>query len=153
MASAPEQGWTTQLLHGLGQHLAASGAAVWQPTGSYPEGTRRGVYLAGVPSAPDEVVVLSAYDVDPRQIGTGTVQGVQVRTRGAAGSSTSVLNLDDAVRNALDGLAQVWLNGVFVALVERVSGSGLGIDAGRRHERTANYYVTATRPGTYRTDD
>ncbi len=145
-------GWTTDLLYGVAEHLAATGAGTWQPTGTYLTGTARPIVLSSVPGSPDEVIVLSAYGGrgDPGM--TDVVQGVQARTRGVAGSVASVLELDDLVRDALDGLRDVVLHGIPIVLVTWDSGAPLGTDGNRRHERSANYYINAIRTSPYRYD-
>lgn len=137
-------GWTTDLLVGIAEHLADSGAGTWLPSGAYSADALAPIFMASVPSKPDVVLTLFDYDVESTHDGY-VVQGVQVRLRGTT-DSTVVSDLDDAVFDALHGLRNRDLHGVHVVSVKRDSGSWLGTDGSRRHERTSNYYVTATRP-------
>lgn len=136
-------GYTTQILTGIAERLAAAGIGVWRPSGVY-QADETGIVLGTVPTSPDRVIVLTGYDVDADPGLTDTVSAVQVRTRGGP-DPRDVGDLADAVREALDGLQPGRLGTVPVSLIWWQSGAVLGQDANRRHERSDNYYLNAHR--------
>jgi len=143
--------WTNRLLAGIGQHLAANAGATWRPTGAYTTADKWPVVITAVPASPDEVIVLTPYSVTDDFGTSDVVQGVQVRTRGTR-DPRPVSDRNDAIYDALHGLAHVVLNGVHIVSIERNSAAYLGVDANGRHEYTSNFYVQAARPSTHRTD-
>lgn len=146
-------GWTTDLLTGLATHLHDSGAGTWRATGAYLPFDRRPIVLGSVPGSPDRVIVLSPYGVSDAAGPTDTVQGVQVRTRGAQGlGSPDCDDIADDVFDALHGLQGVVLNGVPVVLLRRTSWTPLGADGNRRAERSDNFYLHTNRSSPHRFD-
>lgn len=144
--------WTGELLRGLADYLADGGVGVWQPSGAYPAATVGAIFLQDVPSSPHQLIVLTDYPVsDDPSLSDSTV-GLQVRTRGLPGNPSSTDDLDDAVFDQLHGLHGVDLStGLRVSQCFRRSGTRLGVDGNRRHERSSNYLVTAHRPSSHRT--
>ena len=80
---------------------------------------------------------------------------VQIRTRGTT-DPRDVDDLADAVFDELHGAYGLMLGTaprlVHTSLIRRRSSALLGPDQLGRHERTDNYYVTASRPNVYRPD-
>jgi len=148
-------GWTTDLLTGLAEHLAARGAGTWRPDGSAYTPAETAIVIGAMPPDPDRIIALRTYTVDWTGYGDAdddgridVTTGLQVRTRGR--DPREVLDLADAVRDALDGLAAVRLGTVWVSQIVRRSGEELTamttLDQGDRAERVDNYYVQASRP-------
>jgi hypothetical protein len=155
-------GWTTDLLTGLAEHLAARGAGTWRPDGSAYASTETAIVIGAMPPDPDRVICLRSYTVDWDGFGDedddgriDVTTGLQVRTRGGR-DPREALDLADAVRDALDGLAAVRLGAVWVSQIVRRSGEELtamtSVDRqADRAERVDNYYVQASRPTPNRT--
>ncbi len=59
--------WTTDLLNGMAEHLAAAGAGTWRPDGSAYGPGEVAIVLRAIPQAPDRLITLAPYAVD----GTG----------------------------------------------------------------------------------
>jgi hypothetical protein len=74
---------------------------------------------------------------------------MQVRVRGDMDPRT-VLDLDDAVFAALDGLADVRFGQVEISQIYRRTSAPIGRDGQDREERTSNYYIDASRPSSAR---
>lgn len=142
--------FTGDVLKGLAAYLAAGGVGTYQPSGAYPSGTADPIFLGDMPGTPDRLIVLTAYPVDDDPSLSDSTVGIQVRTRGAAGSAGSVDSLDDAVFERLHGARGITAGAVHIVQVHRRSGAPMGIDGNRRHGRTSNYYVTAWRPSQHR---
>jgi|ADGO01.1.fsa_nt_gi hypothetical protein len=105
--------WTTGLLTGMAEHLAAAGAGVWRPDGSAYGSDEVAIVIRSIPQAPDRLITLAPYAVD----GTGLrgladhQAAVQVRIRGTTDPRTCD-ETADAVFDALDSLAGVTWHGV-----------------------------------------
>src|SRR5690606_20165705 len=56
----PPQGWTRQLLEGLGQFLEDAGAGDWNPEGVY-TAAQTAITLGGLPTTPDLAISLATY--------------------------------------------------------------------------------------------
>ncbi len=139
-------GYTTDLLIGLAQILAADGIGVWHTDGTYADNAT-GIVLNVVPQSPAAVVVLSTYSVGDDPIHADSVTGVQIRTRTPGEDPRPTDDLADAIFDLLQGAADLNLGGVAVQLVWRQSWTPLGADGNRRHERSDNYYLQTWRPG------
>lgn len=151
-------GWTTRLLTGLAEHLAAAGIADWDPNGTYPAAPPRPVIVfRALPDKPDRVIALAMYgDVDLDDAGLNdVVAAVQVRTRGTT-DPRDADDIADAVWELLHGAEMLRLgtgpDTVATTLIRRRSSALLGQDAAGRWERTDNYYVAAARPNAHRPD-
>ena len=141
--------WTSDLLIGIAEHLAAEGVASWNPSGLYTAG-QTGIYIAVMPPGPadgsgDRVVVLTDYDPNGGTTGGDTSPRLQVRCRGVRNDPLSVLAIKDAVRAALEGLDAVVFGEVTVSAINHVSGTPMGIDGNNRHGRSDNYEILARR--------
>jgi len=141
--------WTSDLLTGIAEHLAAEGVGSWNPTGIYTAG-QTGIYLAIMPPGPadgsgDRAIVLTDYDPNGGTTGGDTAPRVQVRCRGLRNDPLSVLAIKDGVRMALEGLDAVVFGEVTVSGINHVSGTPMGVDGNGRHERSDNYEILARR--------
>ena len=152
------EGYTSRMLRGLAELLAARGLALWSPVDPYPDGTV-GVFLRKLPQSPDGAVVLAAYPIgadDPDL--TDTLTGINVRVRGAVGDPDGADDLADAIYEVLHGAERLDLAGITAALVWRQStttlgpDSAMGEDQARRWDRSDNYRVQAARLTPHRTD-
>lgn len=140
--------FTTDLLTGVAQHLAASGVAVWKPSGTYTS-VEVGIVL-GVPTqSPPSLVALAIYRNTDHPALSDSVVGLQVRVRGSDADPRKADDLADAVFNALQGL-RATVNGIRISYAKRDSTFPLGIDGSGRQERTDNYSLTVHRPSTHR---
>lgn len=140
-------GWTTRLLTGLAEHLAAAGVGTWHPDGAPYAVGETGIVLGAMPAEPERCIVLAAYPVSEDVAQADVTVGVQIRTR-AGSDPRDVVDLDDAVFEQLHGAERLDLGGVLVVQVYRRSSASLGQarDSNARWERTSNYYVDAMRP-------
>ncbi|GMA31602.1 minor capsid protein [Litorihabitans aurantiacus] len=135
----------TLVLTAAAGRLAAAGVADYEPDGVYPSGAT-GVVLKNMPTGPDRVVVLNAYQPGGTPDPNDPVETVmlQLRTRGIAYPPTDVDDLAEAAVAALSGHRAVW-PGLYVSRSYRISSAQLGADQNRRQERTDNLHLTLTR--------
>lgn len=143
-------GYTTDLLTGLAEHLAANAIGTWNPTGVYTSG-QTGIVMRVVPQTPDAVIVLAPYSVADDPTLSDSITGVQVRTREPGADPRPTDDLADSIFNLLHGAQGLTWGGVKVQLVTRENYTPLGQDANERHERSDNYYVHTWRPSPHRT--
>jgi hypothetical protein len=143
--------WTSDLLTGAAEYLAAAGVGVWSPTGTYTD-TDTGIVIGRMPATPDRAIVLALYDVDTTSL-SHVLAGLQVRCRGPRTSDPRpVSDLADAVYEALHGAQHVTLGGVRVPLIWRQSHAWIGADDNRREETASNFYLHAGRPSAHVND-
>lgn len=145
-------GWTTQLLNGLAEHLAAADIGSWRPdAGDVFEPGDTAIVIRDIPAQPDRLITLAAYPVSGMPGLADVTVGVQVRLR--AGRNPSACDdLADAIYELLDGAHSLRLRGVAVVQIRRQSYTSLGADSGGRWERSENYYIDAMRPTANNTD-
>jgi hypothetical protein len=141
-------GWTSRVLTGLAEHLAAAGVGTWRATGSYQAG-ETGIVIRAVPASPDRIITLAAYPAGGGPGNASTTLGVQVRLRGGR-DPRDVDDLADAIFDAIDSSGPHLWHGVGVSQVYRQSYSSLGQDSNGRWERSENYYLDAERPTVHR---
>lgn len=137
-------GWTSDLLTGLAETLAAADIGTWNPDGIYqPDET--GIVLDVVPTTPDRAIVLAVYLDRPVPGLTDTTGAVQVRMR--TGPDPRDLNdLADAVFDLLNESGPYEWGSAYVTTIWRTSIARLGQDANQRLERADNYYFHGHRP-------
>lgn len=141
-------GFTTKLLTGLAELLAAAGVGEWAP-GSQRTGTPTPwITLSNLPETPDLVICLTAYDAGQASAMTDTMPAIQVRTRGDRIPGTAI-DLQDAVYDALHGRRRTLLgtvpNQVIVTQVLRRNVGQLGPDSTSRWEWVSTYDVYVNR--------
>ena len=141
-------GWTTTLLTGFAEYLAAAGVGTWHadPADPYTAG-ETAIVLGAMPPEPERCIVLASYPVSEDIAQADVTVGVQVRTRGGS-DPRDVGDLDDAVFDVLHGATALELGGVLVVQAYRRSSASLGQarDQTGRWERSSNYYFDAMRP-------
>lgn len=148
---ATGDGWTSRLLTGLAEHLAAAGVGTWRVTCAY-TANEVGIYIRAIPQAPDRIITLAAYPIGTARQGLADHDAaVQIRLRGTADPRV-VEDQADAVYELLDGARRLTLGGIPVQLVWRQSYTSLGDDTAGRWERSENYYLQAMRPTSNNTD-
>lgn len=147
---ATGDGWTSRLLTGLAEHLAAAGIAIWRPSGSY-QASEVGIYIRAVPISPDRIITLAPYVVASPPGTADYTLGVQIRVRGTK-DPRATEDLADAIFDALDSAHGLLWGGVPIVQVYRQSYAALGADSNGRWETSSNYYVEAMRPTNNRTD-
>lgn len=135
---------TRDLTVAAAEDLAAQGVGVWNEAGMFGPG-ETGITTKAVPATPDRIVALTPYTVADEVLGH-RVQGMQVRTRGAAADPLDVDDLDDAVYQAWHGREGVVFGGVPVHLIYRASHGTLGVDGDYRTENVSNYYLLIDAP-------
>lgn len=141
--------WTSDLLVGIAETLAAAGVGIWRPDGVYTT-AEVGIFIAYMPPGseaddPDRCIVLTDYTPAGGTSAGDASQRVQARCRGAKHQPLSAINLASDARDALDGLAHVTFGQVEVSGINHISGVPLGIDGNGRHERSDNYDIQARR--------
>lgn len=136
--------WTSDLLTGVAERLAAENVGSWNPTGVYTS-SQVGIFIATMPPAPDRCIVLTDYDPAGGISGGDVTPRLQVRCRGSEHDPISVIALKDAVREAIEGLDAIAFGTVTVSGINHLSGTPMGIDANGRHERSDNYTILARR--------
>ncbi|WKU08012.1 minor capsid protein [Micromonospora sp. HUAS LYJ1] len=146
---ATGDGWTSRLLAGLAQHIAAAGIAIWRPTGGY-QASEVGIVIRGIPTSPDRIITLAPYPVSSTPGLADITQGVQIRLRGTSDPRV-VEDLADSVFELLDSAGRLTLGGIAVVDIYRQSYAALGADGNSRWEMSHNYYVEAMRPTNNRT--
>lgn len=147
----PGDGWTSRLLTGLAEHLAAAGVGTWRATGAYTAG-ETGIVIRAIPQAPDRIITLAAYPIGSARQGLADHDAaVQIRVRGTADPRVCD-DLADTVYELLDGARRLTLGGIPIVLVWRQSYTSLGQDTAGRWERSENYYLQAMRPTSNNTD-
>ncbi|MER7047729.1 minor capsid protein [Streptomyces jumonjinensis] len=139
-------GYTSDLLAGLSQLIAAAGLGVYRPGGIYTDG-ETGIFHGVMPEGPDRAVFLSPYPVEDSDL-TDAITGVQVRLR-AGPDPTAVLDMADGVFAALHNRCQLDFGTVRVSLIWRQSEALLGQDQHGRTELTSNYYARSNRPAPF----
>ena len=149
--------WTSDLLVGIAEHLAAEGVGSWNPTGIYTSG-QTGIYIAVMPPGIgtndgfDRAIVLTDYDPNGGNSASDVTPRVQVRCRGVRNDPFSAIDLASDVRDAIDGLEHVTFGSVEVSGINHISGVPMGIDGHNRHERSDNYDIQARRVSALRTE-
>lgn len=144
-------GWTSRLLTGLAEHLAAAGVGVWRPAGAYTAG-EVGITIRSVPQSPDQVLTLAAYPIGSTLPGLADHRtAIQIRIRGTTDPRVCD-DLADAVYELLDGASRLAWGGIAVVQVWRQSYTSLGDDTNGRWERSENYYLDTMRPTNNNTD-
>ncbi|MFF5228449.1 minor capsid protein [Dactylosporangium sp. NPDC000521] len=145
-------GWTSRLLTGMAEHLAAAGIAQWRPDGPAYLASETGILVRAVPPQPDRVITLAAYPIATTRRGLADHDtGVQVRLRGDT-DPRDCDDLADAVFEELDGATNLTWGGVRVVQIGRASYTSLGQDGNGRWERSENYYLQTMRPTAHNPD-
>lgn len=148
---ATGDGWTSRLLTGLAEHLAAASIGTWRPSGIYtPDETA--IVIRAVPQTPDRLITLAAYPVGSANPGLADHQlGVQIRVRAGA-DPRDCDDLADSIFGLLDGAQGLTWDGIAVVQMWRQSYTSLGDDTNGRWQRSENYYLDAMRPTSNNTD-
>jgi len=141
--------WTADLAHGLAEHLAAAGVAVYRPTGVYRD-DETGIVIAVVPAAPPRVVVLSCYALADDVDQADSLIGLQIRVRSGTPDPRDALDLIDEVFEELHGATHLTLAGVVVHLAERTASTPMGRDQNGRYEHADTYQLAVYRPTRWR---
>ncbi|MBQ0974565.1 hypothetical protein KBZ00_26055 [Streptomyces sp. RK31] len=139
----------TDLLRGVAELLDTQGVGTYDETGPLPAGST-GIVLGRLPDGPDRALALTTYPVGDDD-STDSITGVQVRIR-AGTNPLDVLDLSDAVFNALHNRRSWTARGVRVEISWRNSEAWIGQDQQGRMERSANYYVRTVRSGAHLND-
>jgi hypothetical protein len=143
---------TSALLTGIAELLDTANAGTWDPTGTYTDNTDGAIIIGPrLPETPSDAIGIAPYGVsDDPGLNDGLI-GIQFRLRGTR-DSESVLDRNDAIFDALHGMHDTTVGGVYVVLLWRQSFLPLPADENDRHQLTANYYARITRPNQFRTD-
>lgn len=144
-------GWESQFLAGLAQHLETNSVGTWHPDGSAYTASETGLFVRVIPPAPDRIITLSTYPVTVVAGMQDITLGVQFRIRGTTDPRVCQ-DIGDALFELLDSAGrQLWAD---IAVVDSTyrSHSSLGQDAQNRWEASHNYYAQAMRRTAHRTD-
>lgn len=136
--------WTSDLVAGVAELLAAANVGAWSTTGTYTDG-QVPIVAGMLPQTPDRAIGLTPYPVETTPGLIDVTVGLQVRCRGTT-DLRDVQDLDDAVYDALHGATPGNVRGVLVAQIFWQSGTPLGADQLARLEHSSNYYIQASRP-------
>lgn len=141
--------WTRTLAHGLAEHLAAAGIAVYHQTGVYRD-DEVGIVIGTVPAAPARVLALSLYPLADDVDQADSVLGLQVRARSGGSDPREVLDRLDDVFDELHGATHLNLGGALVHLATRTSSVPLSRDQSGRYEHADTYHLATHRPSKHR---
>lgn len=148
---ATGQGWTSRLLTGWAEDIAAAGLGVWRPTGVY-QANETGIVIRAVPDSPDRLITLAAYPLGTDLQGMADHQlAVQVRIR-AGTDPRDCDDLADAIHDRYDSATGLRWGDIPIVQLWRQSYTSLGDDTNGRWSRSENYYIEAMRPTAHRTD-
>jgi hypothetical protein len=144
-------GWTTDLLTGVAEHLAAHDIGVWRPTGGTYQPSETAIVIRAIPPAPDRLITIAPY-VAVSDVGlSGFTQGIQFRFR-ATQDPRDCDDLADDVFDLLDSAEHLLLGGIHVNQLYRQNSTSLGQDGSKRWEASHNYYAEAERPTVHRSN-
>lgn len=144
-------GWDSQLLAGLAQHLDDNSVGTWRPDGSAYLAGETAIVVRDIPDAPDRLITLATYPVTTIRGMQDVTIGVQFRIRGTPDPRVCQ-DIADLVFELLDSSGfQMWAD-IRVSDVFRRSYASLGQDAKNRWEASHNYYADAMRLTAGRTD-
>lgn len=139
-------GYTSDLLLGLAAFLDSSGVGVYKTTGYAASDT--GIFLKGLPDAPDRAISLTTYATqDMVKIAQTTVR-VQVWLRGIPNNTLDVDDLGDAIFALLQGMENRDFGTAHVIQAFRISSGQLGTDTNNRSQRSDNYQFDLNVPPT-----
>lgn len=141
-------GYTTDLIAGVASYLEAQGVGDWSPGTALATGTL--IVAEETPQEPHRVITLTEYQVaDDPALSDATI-GLNVALRGDVNDLASVLDMRDAVYDALHGLEHITVGAsgaeVRLNLVWRQSQTKLAPDENGRRRRSENYYIRVNRP-------
>jgi len=128
---------SAQLRTAVKDALVAAGVGAYRAAGGYTSSDTGPIFYSRMPATPDRVIVITTYPV-----GLPYLTGVQVRCRGAAGSTVSAEDLADAVRPVLHGRED--LPGIEAITYQ--SGARMGFDAQGRDEVSLNFHAMTDDP-------
>jgi hypothetical protein len=138
-------GWETRLLKGLCQYLATDGVGTYSETVPYTT-DQVAITRSSIPDTPDRCVTLACYHTGRPAVGVAdAVVLIQARVRGTT-NPDSRTDLTSAATEALEGLAQLTVNGVWVKSVAIRSSTLMGCDPRGRWESSINFEATVMRP-------
>jgi hypothetical protein len=137
-------GYTTSLLTGTAQILAAGGVGIYDPDAVIAD-PDTGIFLGSMPATPERALALNAYPVEDSDL-TVAVTGVQIRMR-AGRTAGAVDDLADEVWAVLHNRQHYDASGVHVEVSWRQSQAWIGLDTNGRMELTSNYYFRTVRSG------
>lgn len=136
-------GFSKDLLDGTAGLLDTGGVGAYRPNGPPFTAGETAIVLSSTPDAPDRVLCLTTYTVDDSDL-TDAVMAVQVKMR-AGTDPRGVLDLSDAVFDALHNRRSLIVGTTHVELMWRQSETSMGQDVHGRDTRSANYYAQLSR--------
>jgi hypothetical protein len=138
-------GAATDIATGFAQIIAASGAAVFNPSGVY-QATDTAVIFKIVPPTPNRLVTISVVPLtDDLAAPQGQVM-VQLRYRGNPNAPLDVDDLGDQIKPLFHGLKNTVMGSVTVVQCDRRQSVPLGQDEAKRWERADQFYLDVEYP-------
>lgn len=138
--------FTTDLLAGMAQDIAAAGIGTYRSDGSVYLLDETGVVFKNLPESPDRCIVLTAYgSTDEAKSNLNSIN-VQIWMRGLPRQPLDVDHLGDDIFNLFQGVESRWYGTAFAVQILRKSTIQLGTDANQRWERSDNYVVDTNVP-------
>lgn len=141
--------YSTDLVEGLAELLAAGGLGVYRPEALY-DPAETGIVLAVMPPDPDRAICLTDYPVEDTDQ-PDAITAIQIRMR-AGPDPRAVSALADDVFDLLHNRRHYRVRGIHIALSWRNSQAWIGQDAHGRMEIAANFYLRTTRPAPHLND-
>lgn len=144
-------GWTSQLIAGLAQHLEDNSVGVWRSDGTAYTAAEIAITEREIPPEPDSVITIATYPVTSTPGMQDTTVGVQFRVRGTT-DPRSCSDIADALFELLDSCGRQTFGDIAIVDITWRSNASLGQDGNLRWEASHNYYVQAMRRTPNRTD-
>lgn len=121
--------------------------AVWRPDGSaFLPSETFGIAFGKLPPAPAQCIGVTPFSVSDDPGGGSGVLGVQFWIRAPGRDVRPVLNIQDTIREALNGLQQYTLNGHPISVSWLEVTSPQGTDEAGRYQAADTYYFAINRP-------
>ena len=139
-------GYISDLLLGLAQYISDNSVGVCKTTGYV--ATDTGIFLKGLPDAPDRAISITSYATsDMVKIAQTTVR-VQFWLRGIPNNVLDVDDLGDALFALIQGMENHDFGTAHVIQAYRISSGQLGTDTNNRSQRSDNYQFDLNVPAT-----
>lgn len=121
--------------------------SAWRPDGSaFLDSETFGIVFGKIPPLPAQCIGITPYPVSDDPGGGDGILGVQFWIRAPGRDVRPVLNIQDTIRGALNGLQQYTLNGHPISVSWLQVTSPQGTDEAGRYQAADTYYFAINRP-------